>query len=224
MAKKNVFEASTKVIVMEKGNLQFNTSAPEFREKVQLFADGINALNDKALQYADFIKTEKKALDNYLKGTYTNSTEIEAREKRIAELEEALSAIRVTILEKMPTYDAVDKNLFYAYRTYILGEEDSASANTYKRALMEWLDNGGIAPTEKGVNFIMSQMGVKKASAKTMCKNGGTVFTTNMSEKQYLDLVYRTVATMMYKANALKKYTYEYVIESKKVVKTTVAK
>lgn len=219
--KKNTFTASDKVIGLGKGNLDFFKSTDSFREKVQLFADGINTLNDKSLQYRDTIQTEQKALENYLKELYTNSSEIEAREKRIKDLEEAYNAIRTEIREKMPTYDEMDKSLFYAYRTYILGEEDSTSGNTYKRAFMEWLDNAGIVPTDKGISYLMSQMGAKKASAKTMCKNGGTVFTENMGEKQYLELVYRTVATMMYKVNALKKYTYEYVIEEKKVVKVT---
>ena len=219
MSKKNVFVASEKVIGLGRGNIDFFQSTQEFRTKVQMFADGINTLNDKACQYSDFIRTEQKALDNYLKGTYVDGSEVEAREKRIADLKEAYSAIRTEISEAMPTYDDMDKQLFYAYRTHILGEEDTTSANTYKRAMMEWLDNVGIVPTDKGINYIMSQIGAKKASAKAMCKNEGTVFTTNMSEKQFLELVYRVIATMMYKVGALKKYTYEYVIETKKVVK-----
>ena len=219
MSKKNVFVASSKVIGMGKGNIDFFKSTSDFRNKVQLFADGINKLNDIVLQYKDAIDAEQKSLDFYLKGMMTSSTEIEARQKRIADLEEARDNIKNTIRESMPTYDEVDKNLFYAYRTYILGEEDCTSANTYKRAFMEWLDNAGVEPTDKGISYLMSQMGAKKASAKTMCKNGGKIFTENMGEKQYLELVYRTVATMMYKVGALKEYTYEYVIETKKVEK-----
>lgn len=219
MSKKNVFVASHKVIGMGKGNIQFNTSSAEFREKVQLFADGINAMNDKALYYSDCVKTAQHSLDLYQKGSFVSSTVVEEKEAEIEAYREANRAIRAEIAEKMPTYDEADKNLFYAYRTYINGEENSASGNTYKRAFIEWLDNADITPTDKGIQYIMSQIGVKKASAKTMCKNGGTIFTTNMSEKQYLELVYRTVATLMYKVNALKKFEYEYVIEDKKASK-----
>jgi hypothetical protein len=219
MSKKNVFTASEKVIGMNKGNLQFNTSTPEFRTKVQLFADGINAMNYKRLYFSDCIKTARHSLELYNKGTYIDGNVVAEKEAEIAKYQTAVREITAEIAEKMPTYDDTDKNLFYAYRTYVLGEEDVPSGNTYKRAMMEWLDNAGIAPTDKGITFIMSQMGVKKASAKTMCKNGGTIFTTNMTEKQYLDIVYRTIATMMYKANALKPFTYDYVIEDKKATK-----
>lgn len=224
MSKKNVFVASVKVIGLGSGNIDFFKSSAEFRAKVQMFADGINKLNDKVLQYKDIIETEQKSLAFYMKGSYTSSSEIEAREKRIADLEAERDSFKTEIREAMPTYDEMDKKLFYAYRTYILGEEDSATPNTYKRAFMEWLDNVGIEPTEKGIKFLMSQMGAKKASAKTMCKNGGKIFTENMGEKQYLELVYRTVATMMYKVGALKEYTYEYVIETKKVEKVAKTK
>lgn len=210
---KKIFVSNEKAITMAKGNIQFNTSSEEFRTRVQMFADGINAMNDKALYYSDCVKTARHALELYMKGTYVNSTVVEEKEAEIAKHLEASRAIRAEIAEKMPTYDDIDKNLFYAYRQYILGEVEYS---VYQRAFMEWLDNGGIAPTDKGIKFIASQIGVKKASAKTMCKNGGTVFTTNMSEKQYLDLVYRTVANLMYKVNALKEFKYEYIIEDKK--------
>lgn len=213
MSKKNVFVASEKVIGLGKGNLQFNTSTVEFRDKVQLFADGINAMNDKALYYADCIKTAKHSLELYQKGTYVDSSVVEAKEAEIEGYKTAVREIRAEIAEKMPTYNDVDKNLFYAYRQYIVGEVEFI---TYQRAFMEWFDSVGIEPTDKGIKFITSQIGVKKASAKTMCKNGGTVFTANMSEKQYLELVYRVIATMMYKANALKPFVYEYKIEDKK--------
>ena len=219
MSKKNTFVASTKVIAMGKGNIQFNTSTVSFREKVQLFADGINAMNDKRLYFSDCIKTARHSLELYQKGSVVSSKVVDEKTAEIEKYQKAVADITAEIAEKMPTYNEIDKNLFYAYRSYIVGEEDITSGNTYKRAFMEWLDNAGITPTEKGISYIMSQIGVKKASARTMCKNGGTVFTTAMSEKQYLDLVYRTVANLMYKVNALKPFKYEYVIEDKKATR-----
>lgn len=220
MSKKNVFVSNNKEITMGKGNLQLNTSAEQFRDKVQLFADGINAMNDKALYYSDCVKTATRSLELYLKGTYTDSTVIEQKEQEIESFREASRAIRAEIAEKMPEYDDTDKNLYYAYRQYIDGDIE---VSVYHRAMAEWLDNGGIVPTDKGIKFITDKIGVKKASAKTMCKNGGTQFTVAMSEKQYLDLVYRTIATLMYKVNALKKFEYEYVIPTKAKAETTQA-
>lgn len=216
MSKKNVFVSNNKEITMGKGNIQFNTSEESFREKVQLFADGINAMNDKRLYFTDCIRTAQHSLELYLKGTYKASEVIAEKEAEIEKYREAVRDITAEIREKMPTYDEVDKNLFYAYRQYVDGDIEFS---VYARAFAEWLDNGGIVPTDKGIKFIADKIGVKKASAKQMCKNGGTVFTTAMSEKQYLELVYRVIATLMYKVNALKPFTYEYVIEDKKATK-----
>ena len=224
MSKKNVFVASSKVIGMGQGNIDFFKSTVAFREKAQMFADGLNKLNDKSRQYKAVIEAEQKSLDFYLKSPMISSTEVEAREQRIADLEAELKVIKEAIREAMPTWDEFDDNLFYAYRTFILGEEDTTSANTYKRAMMEWLDANGMEPSDKGIKFITSQIGAKKASSTTLYKSGGKQFTDNMNKNQYLDMVYRVVAQMMYKVGALKEYTYEYVAETKKVEKVAKAK
>lgn len=214
--KKNVFVSNEKAITIGKGKIDFSSASADFKAKVQLFADGINTMNDKALYYSDCVKTARHSLELYQKGTCVNSKVVEEKEADIEKYLEAARAIRAEIAEKMPTYDETDKNLFYAYRQAIVGEiEDSV----YVRAFAEWLDNVGVAPTEKGIKFLSSQIGVKKASAKTMCKNGGTIFTAAMSEKQYLDLVYRTVANIMYEKQILKPFKYDYVIEDKKADK-----
>lgn len=210
---KKIFVSNEKEIGLGSGKLQFNTSTVEFREKVQLFADGINAMNDKALYYSDCLRTARHSLDLYQKGSFVDGNVVAEKEAEIVGYQNAIREIRAEIMAKMPTYDDVDKNLFYAYRQYVLGEIEF---DLYQRAFMEWFDNANIVPSDKGIKFITSQIGVKKASAKTMCKNGGTEFTTNMSEKQYLELVYRVIATMMYKANALKPFVYEYKIQDKK--------
>lgn len=216
MSKKNVFVSNNKEITIGKGKIDLSAAMPEFKEKVQLFADGINSMNGKALYYGDCIKTARHALDLYLKGTYTNSAEIEAKEAEIVKYQTAVSEIRAEIASKMPEFDATDKNLYYAYRQFVNGEIES---DIYVRAFAEWLDNTGVMPTTKGIDFIMSKIGVNKASARTMCKNGGTVFTNAKGEKQFLDLVYRVIADLMYAKGILKPFKYEYVIEDKKAKK-----
>ena len=212
MSKKNIFVSNGLEITVGKGKIDLSSATPAFKSKVQLFADGINAMNDKRLYFSDCIKTAQHSLELYQKGTYVNSEVVAEKEAEIEKYREAVREITADIAEKMPEYDEVDKNLFYAYRQAIVGEiEDSV----YVRAFAEFLNNAGVVPTEKGIKFIASQIGVKKASAKTMCKNGGTIFTAAVSEKQYLDLVYRTIATMMYEKGILSKYTYEYVIPEK---------
>lgn len=216
MAKKNVFITNAKEITMGKGKVDLSTAKADFKDKVQLFADGINAMNDKALYYSDCVKTARHALDLYLKGTYTDSAVIAEKEAEIVKYQEAAQEIRAEIFAKMPEFDKVDKNLYYAYRQYVNGEVEFA---IYTRAFAEWLDNAGVVPTDKGIDFIMSKIGVNKAGARAMCKNGGTVFTNAKGEKQFLDLVYRIVADLMYAKGILRPFKYEYVIEDKKAKK-----
>ena len=218
MAKKNTFITNAKDITIAKGKLNLLKATPEFKEKVQMFTDGINAMNDKALYYSDCVKTARHSLELYEKGTYVDGSVVEEKTAEIEKYLTAAKEIRAEIFAKMPEFDKVDKNLYYAYRQYVNGEVDF---DIYVRAFAEWLDNAGIAPTDKGIDFIMSKIGVNKASARTMCKNGGTVFTNAKGEKQFLDLVYRIVADLMYAKQILKPFTYEYVIEDKKSKKTT---
>ena len=216
MAKKNVFITNAKEIKVGTGKVDLSTASTEFKNKVQLFADGINAMSDKALYYSDCMKTAKHSLELYEKGTYVDGSVVDAKKAEIEKYQTAAKEIRAEIFEKMPEFDKVDKNLYYAYRQYVNAEVDF---DTYVRAFAEFLDNAGIAPTTKGIDFIMSKIGVNKASARTMCKNGGTVFTNAKGEKQFLDLVYRIVADLMYAKQILKPFKYDYVIPEK--VKTT---
>lgn len=213
MAKKNVFITNAKEITIGKGKIDLSKANADFKNKVQLFADGINAMNDKALYYSDCVKTATHSLELYEKGTYVDSSVVDAKKAEIEKYRTAAKEIRAEIFEKMPEFDKVDKNLYYAYRQYVNGEVEYS---VYTRAFAEWLDNAEIAPTDKGIDFIMSKIGVNKASARAMCKNGGTVFTNAKGEKQFLDLVYRIVADLMYAKGILKAFKYEYVIEDKK--------
>lgn len=213
MSKKNIFVTNAKEITVGKGKIDLSMATAEFKEKVQLFADGINAMNDKALYYGDCAKTARHALELYLKGTYVDSSVVAQKESEIAEHLETAAKIRAEIQARMPEFDKVDKNLFYAYRQYANGEVEYS---VYVRAFAEFFDNAGIAPTDKGIDFIMSKIGVNKASARTMCKNGGTVFTNAKGEKQFLDLVYRIVADLMYAKQILRPFKYDYVIVDKK--------
>lgn len=216
MSKKNVFVSNAKEIKVGDGKIDLATATVEFKEKVQMFATGINALNDASLKFSECINTEKRALENYEKSTYVDSAEVERRKSVIADYEEKRDAVRAELHAKMPEFDKVDKNLYYAYRQYVTGE---VGMDIYVRAFVEFLDNVGVAPAKKGINFIMSKIGVNKASARTMCKNGGTVFTNAKGEKQFLDLVYRVIADLMTAKQILKPYTYEYVIVDKKANK-----
>ena len=213
MANKKTFTPSTKDIAKGNGNLQFNTSTPAFREKVQLFFDGIHKMNDQRRQYQDKINDTKSYLENVvLKEREVSSSKVDEINAQIESYRQAVREITADILERMPTYNDVDKNLFYAYRQYI---NDECESSLYNRAFTEWLDAAGIVPTDKGISWIMEKIGVKKASSNDMIKSGGDKLVTNLNENTYLDLVYRIVAQMMRKNNLLTPYEYEYKIRVK---------
>jgi hypothetical protein len=216
MSKKNIFVTNAKEITIAKGKIDLSKATADFKSRVQLFADGINAMNDKALYYSDCVKTARHALELYEKGTYVDGSVVEQKTAEIEQYKTAVAEIKAEILATMPEFDKTDKNLYYAYRQFVNGEVEYS---VYTRAFAEWLDNAGVTPTDKGIDFIMSKIGVNKASARTMCKNGGTVFTNAKGEKQFLDLVYRIVADLMYAKQILRPFTYEYVIEDKKAKK-----
>lgn len=218
MSKKNVFITNAKEITITNGKIDLSKGSAEFKAKVQLFADGINAMNDKALYYGDCLRTARHSLELYEKGLYVDGSIVAEKTAEIEKYKTAVAEIRAEIMAKMPEFDKVDKNLYYAYRQYATGEVDYS---VYARAFAEWLDNAGVVPTNKGIDFIMSKIGVNKASARTMCKNGGTVFTNAKGEKQFLDLVYRIVADLMYAKGILKPFKYDYVIVDKKSAKNT---
>lgn len=221
MSKKNVFVSNAKEITIGNGKIDLSKGSAEFKTKVQLFADGINAMNDKALYYGDCVRTARHSLELYEKGLYVDGSVVAEKTAEIEKYKTAVSEIKAEIQAKMPEFDKTDKNLYYAYRQYATGE---VGYDIYVRAFAEWLDNAGVAPTNKGIDFIMSKIGVNKASARTMCKNGGTVFTNAKGEKQFLDLVYRIVADLMYAKGILKPFTYEYVIVDRKAKKAEDAK
>jgi hypothetical protein len=217
MSKKNIFITNGKDITIGKGKIDLSAATPEFKEKVQLFADGINKMNDKALYYSDCVRTATHSLELYEKGTYVDSSVVDSKKAEIEKYQKAAQDIRAEIQAKMPDFDKTDKNLYYAYRQYTQGEIE---LETYVRAFAEFFDNAGVAPTSKGIDLIISKIGVNKASAKSMCKNGGKTFTNAKGEKQFLDLVYRVIADLMYAKGILKEYKYEYVIVDKKAKKT----
>lgn len=206
---KTKFEANGKVINFGDGKkLQFNTSLKSFRDRIQLFADGINKMNDKRNYYSDCINVVRNYIEVYKKGAEWSESVVNEKLAEIETYKTAVAEITADIQTAMPEWDKTDKNLYYAYRQYM---NDEIEYSVYERAFAEWLDNGGIVPTKKGIEVITNKIGVKKASAKTMCKNGGKKFTSELGVNQYLDLVYRVVCNMMYEANALKEYTYEYI-------------
>lgn len=211
--KKNIFVTNGKNITIGKGKIDLATANSAFKEKVQLFADGINKMNDKRLYYSDCVKTAKHSLDLYEKGTFVDGSVVEAKLAEIEQYKTAVADITADIKKAMPTYDDTDKNLFYAYREYVDGDIDHSR---YVRAWAEFLDNANVVPTDKGIEFLSAKIGTKKLGAKTMCKNGGTQFVGAMGEKQYLEMVYRVIAEAMYSKQILKPYKYEYVIEDKK--------
>lgn len=215
---KNIFVATHKTIAFGTGKIQFNKSTPVFRTRVQLFADGINTISNAKLECANAIKIQKARLELENKKPYVDGEKVLEIEGEIEAYTEAYKKVCADEAAKMPVYDETDKRVYYAYKQY---NKDEITAADYTRAIAEWLDNGGVTPTADGINYIKSQIGKKVASAKTMCKSGGTQFTDILTEKPFLKMFYCVIAEIMYKNNCLKPFTYTYEIPTKSKKDTT---
>lgn len=209
---KNIFVPTHKIIAFGSGKIQFNKSTPEFRTRVQMFADGMNTIANAKLECAAAVKIQKARLDLENKKPYVDGEKIAEIEGEIAAYQSAYEKVCEDEAKAAPVYDDTDKRVFYAYKQYHNGEIDE---KVYIRAVAEWLDNGGIVPTIEGIKFIVGQIGKKAASAKTMCKSGGTQFTDVLTEKPFLKMFYRVIAEVMYKNNCLKPFVYTYEIPTK---------
>lgn len=82
------------------------------------------------------------------------------------------------------------------------------------QAIARILSDGGIVPAEKTINYIIAQIGKKKASGVATYKNGN--FTDTMNTRAFLDMFYRVVADCMQNVKVLKAYEYKYItVETK---------
>lgn len=201
-----MFVMTNDIISKGNGNLQFNTSTANFREKVQLIYDGIHKMNDKKEYYAECLKTAKKDLELYLKNPIVYSGVVEEKEKAIEDYKTAVSVITKDIRDNMPTYDGNDLNLYNAYVQFCNGE---IVEWVYNRAFMQWFFYNGIIPTDKGIAYVGMAFGLKPSKGKKLRQNQ-TQLTKAISDKAFYDLLYRRVGELMAKANCLKSYTYEY--------------
>ena len=212
MANKNIFVSNGKTFNLGDGKLDLSPASADFKNRAQMFADGINKMNDKANYYRDLIGAEKLALALYEKGAVVEGAVKAAKQATIDTYQAAYDAIKAEIARAMPTWNATDENLYYAYRQYVRGEVEY---DIYEQAFAEWLDAAGIVPTRKGIEYFTTKIGVNKASAKTMYRNGGKNFVGEKGKATFLDLVYRLMATLMYSKNILREYTYEYKLPEK---------
>lgn len=213
MASKNTFVSNGKTFTLGDGKLDLSPATADFKNRVQMFGDGINKMNDKRNYYGDCLAIAKLALALYEKGAVVEGAVKAEKQAEIDRYQKAWEDISAEIKRAMPEFDKTDKNLYYAYRQYVRGEVEY---EVYQQAFAEWLDAAGIAPTTKGIEYFTTKIGVNKASAKAMYRNGGKTFVGEKGEKTFLDLVYRIMATLMYSKNVLREYTYEYKLPEKK--------
>lgn len=213
--KEKLFTASTIAIETANGKIQWNTSTPEFRSDMQFRYDGLMKLSDRRAMCSDAIAGLRKAIKATESLPYHSSETIDGYNAQIDALNAEVKAINDEIKENTPAISEHDMNLFYAYRTYMRGVEDTASGNTYERAFYEWCHANGIVPTHDTFKFISSKIGARKLGAKAVVKSNGETLTDALTKTTFLDLFFRIVMQEMKRANCLRPYEFQYTAPEK---------
>lgn len=206
---KNIFIASVARIEVGHGKMQWNTANPEFRTAMQYRYDAAVQMADKRAQAQSDIKTIRGMIDFCEKSSRCDSREIDKYNAQIAEIEKNLADANAEFTKNAPVETEADKNLYYAYKAYVLDEEDPMSANTYTRAFYEWADSIGVRPTLETFNFIAKKIGMKKLGAKAIVKANGEQFTGALSKTAFYGLFYAVIMECLKAQNLLKSYTFE---------------
>ena len=216
---KNIFTASTETIATATGKMQWNTATADFRTAMQFRFDGLCKLSDRRSQCADAIKALRDLIHfTEQQVPYTQET-VDGYEAQILSLQAETKAIDEEIKNAAPELTAADKNLYYAYRAFMRGEEDATTANTYERAFYEWAHSNGVVPTAETFKFISGKIGVRKMGAKAVAKSKGDKLTDALTQTAFLDVFFRVVMEILKKSNLLKSYEFQYTAPEKKSAK-----
>ena len=211
------------IINVQRGKMQWNTGTPEFRTAMSHRYDALVQLSFLQKQANEDIKTLEKHIEFTKNQAMWSSTDVEKDEADIQKIQEAVASAKAEYKENTPVITEADENLYYAYKTYINGEEKVGSADTYVRAFYEWSASNGLNPTEETFKFIIKAMGKRKLSANAIAKNNGEKLTGELSPTAFFDLFYREIMQCMKAQNLLRsyKFTNEYANE---LVKKAMAK
>ena len=212
-------------IAIAKGKIDWTVANTDFIAKIQNHIDTICYKNDETFRISSEMKKAKEELDNaekalsvYLRGTQILGDEVAALNDRIDSCKETISSISAeretlvkTIKARTPSITEAEKALAKAYKDYV---SDTDKKSDYVQAIARILSDGGIVPAEKTINYIIAQIGKKKASGVATYKNGN--FTDTMNTRAFLDMFYRVVADCMQNVKVLKAYEYKYItVETK---------
>jgi hypothetical protein len=209
MSKATTFIASTTRIAVAHGKMNWNTAIPAFRTAMQYRYDAAVKIADKRTQAQADIKTIRGMIDFCEKSAVTDSREIEKYNAQIADIEKNLADANAEFIKNAPAETEAEKNLYYAYKAYVLGTEDEYSNNTYVRAFYEWADSIGVAPTLETFNFINKKIGMKKLSAKGIVKANGEKFTDALTKSAFYSLFWAVIMECLKSQNLLRGYTFE---------------
>ena len=215
MAKKNVFVASDKVLDIVRGKMQWNTANEQFRKDMQYRYDAAVKLADAMAQAQDDIKTINGMIDFTMKQSYYSSTDIDNYNAKIQAIKDGIVSMKEQFAKDAPSVSDADKNLYVAYKAYVLDEEEVGSANTYVRAFYEWADFNGMKPSRETFDFINKKIGMKKLGAKAIVKANGEKFTGALSATAFYGLFYGVVMECLKAQNLLKGYEFNYKFPTK---------
>ena len=211
MKKNGTFTANNTMngkIDIQRGKMQWNTSTPEFRTAMSHRYDALVQLSFLKKQASEDIKTLEKHIEFLKKQPMWSTTDVEKDEADIQKTRDAVASADAEYKAGIPAITEADENLYYAYRTYINGEEKVGSANTYVRAFYEWATSNGLKPTEETFRFITKSMGKRPLTANAIAKNNGEKLNGELAYKTFFELFYREVMECMKAQNLLRSYKF----------------
>lgn len=207
---KKTFVNNGKVLDIARGKMQWNTATAQFRKDMQYRYDAEVKLADAKAQAQDDIKTIKNMIAFTEKQTYYSEDTIQEYNSQIADIKNGIASMQEEFHKNAPEISVADKNLYLAYKSCMLDEEDTFGGNTYQRAFYEWADFNGMIPTEETFKFICKKIGMKKLGAKAIVKANGEKFTGALSQTAFLGLFYGVVMECLKAQNLLRGYEFSY--------------
>lgn len=208
MKKNATFTASTIEIEVAHGKIDWYAANQDFRTAMQYRYDAAVKIADLRTQTSTEIKTLRDHI-NYLEKSRVHSAEdVDKDNAEIDRLTEALKSAEKEFAENAPAITDADKNLYLAYRAYVLDEEDPTSPNTYERAFYEWAVSVGVKPTAESFRYITKKIGMRKLGAKAIVKAGGEKFTGALTANSFYGVFYAVILEILKERGLLRGYKF----------------
>ena len=205
---KKTFVATAMIIDTATGKMQFNTASADFRAAMQARYTVRCQYADMATQAQDDIQVIKRMIDYTKKQTYYSTDDLAKYEGQIEKIQAGLASAKEELEKAIPAISEPEENLYLAYKTWIEGEEDPRTSNTFCRAFYEWAQINGMRPTHETFEWYAKKIGAGSASNRAIVKNGGTKFTKALSKNAFFRIFFDITLDILVKQNLPRPYVF----------------